>query len=127
LGNKVNTKRLIITMFAVFVYIFISDFVIHGLILKETYMQTADLWRTEEEMKSFMIWMFLGQFIIAKFFTLIFVKGYENKGVAEGVRFGILMSGVSVGAMMIQYAVIPMTTDLIIAWIVLGILQTIGA
>lgn len=125
--GKVNTKRLILTVLAVFVYIFVSDFIIHGVLLGETYKETAHLWRPEEEMKNFMPWMMLAQLMIAKFFSMIFVKGYENRGIAEGVRFGFLMSGFGLAPILIQYAVSPIPGSLIGAWIALGLIQTIGA
>lgn len=35
------------------------------------------------------IFIYLGALAFSVFFTLIFIKGYEGKGVGEGVRYGI--------------------------------------
>ena len=67
--GKVNMKRLILSVIAMFVFIFASDFVIHSLLLGKTYKELAHLWRPEAELVSFMPWMMLGQLLIAKFFV----------------------------------------------------------
>lgn len=109
----------------VFLFIFISDWVIHGVLLKNQYAETAALWRTEE---SIIPWaLFGGQALIAIFFVAIFRKGYEGKGMIEGVRYGFLMAAFTTGSTMIQYAVAPYPLSLIGGWIGLGFLQSIGA
>lgn len=123
--KDVNFKSLLITMLAVFIYIFASDFIIHGLLLKSSYHATSELWRSESEMQSFMPWMLFGQLLIAKYFTLLFVKGYNGTGIMEGIRFGVLIGFFSVGAQCIQYAVMPMPLSLLFSWAGLGLIQAI--
>lgn len=123
----INIKRLTIAVVAVFVYIFASDFVIHQLILGSKYQAIPSLWRTPEEMKNHFIWMFLGQLLIAKYFTFIFAKGYEGKGIAEGFRFGILAGLFTMGGVFIQYAVYPLPCEIFLAWCGLYLVQSVGA
>src|SRR5688572_30699961 len=104
LGNT-NIKRLSMAIAAVFVFIFATDFLIHSVLMKDMYASNASLWRTEAEMQSHFGWMLLGQFLIAKFFCVIFARGYENKGIWEGARFGVLMAPMSMGGFLINYAV----------------------
>jgi len=62
--------------------------------------------------------------VLASFvFTYIFVKGYEGKGLWEGVRFGIIISLFStvptgLGAWMI----FPVPVPLVVIWILNGLL-----
>ncbi len=121
--KNVNRKRLVMTVFAVFVFIFISDFVIHGVILSDTYKQTASLWRPEQEMHSYMLWMMIGQFLVAKFFSTLFARGYEGGGAMEGFRFGVLASPLLVAPSFVSYAVTPMPQFLLWAWVGLGLIQ----
>jgi len=123
--GKVNLKRLVLTNFAVFAYIFVSNFIIHGVILKNTYMETASLWRPESEMHSQMLWMLLGQFLIAKGISSLFAKSYEKKGVKEGIRFGLFAAPLYVGPYFIQYAVTPIPMSLLFAWVGLGFIQVV--
>jgi len=108
-----------------FVYIFATDFIIHGIFLKDAYAATQSLWRTESEMQSMMTWMFLGQAIIAKYFTILFIKGYEGTGLMEGVRFGLYIGFFAVGGYCIQFAVSPLPISIFVAWLGLGLLQSV--
>jgi hypothetical protein len=123
----VNVKKGVLAILAVFAYIFLTDILIHGFALKGMYAATASAWRPEAEMQSNMLWMCIGQFIMAKYFVWIFAKGYEGKGLMEGARFGTLMGLFVVGTYFVQYAVQPLTFELLAAWAILGTVQSIGA
>ncbi len=127
LTKGVNLKKAVIAIVAVFAYIFVTDIFIHGIALKGLYAATASAWRPEAEMQANILWMCIGQFILAKYFVWIFAKGYEGKGVMEGVRFGALMGLFVVGTYFVQYAVQPITLEILAAWSVLGTVQSIGA
>lgn len=123
--DGVNQKRLAFTILALFGYIFASDFIIHQLILGESYKATASLWRPEDEMKKMCGWMLLAQIVIATFAAILFAKGYEKKGLMEGVRFGFLLGGYTVAPFLIQYVVFPIPRSIVAAWVVLGFVQVI--
>jgi hypothetical protein len=123
--SGINLKRLIAAILAVFVYIFLSDMIIHGWLLAGAYAQTASAWRSQEQMQAFFPWMLLGQFIIAKYFVWIFAKGYEGKGIGEGIRFGSLIGLFSAGGSFVQYAVYPISLTVVLSWCALGLIQSI--
>ena len=120
---SVNCKRLGVAFCAVFAVIFITDFILHGILLKNLYLQTAAAWRTEAEMQGHMVWMVLGQALTAFMGAWIFAKGYEGKGLGEGVRFGLLMGGFSSGHCLIQYSVSPVPCSLLGAWVIGTVVQ----
>jgi hypothetical protein len=121
----VNWKRLALSIVAVFAFIFVSDFVIHGKLLAETYKATASVWRPESEMMSYMPFMTLGQLVIAAFFCLIFTYGYQGRGAGEGVRYGLYMGGFSAGPMLGQYAYLPVPGSLVFTWVFAMLFQAI--
>ncbi len=125
--KNVNIKSLCITVVAVFVFIFMTDFLIHGCILKGAYHESASLWRPESEGHSYMIWLILAQLINAKYLSILFAKGYEGKGVIEGIRFGILVAPLMVATSFVWYAVTPLPMSLMWAWVILGYIQGVGA
>lgn len=86
-----NTKRFVMASSSVFLFIVIYDWVFHGVVLEEIYQQTANLWRPESDMEFYFIWLTLGQFIFSMIFSLFFLRGYENKGMVEGIKYGALM------------------------------------
>lgn len=123
----INKKRFVLATIAVFVFIVLTNIVIHHFIMGSIYDATATLWRPKPEMGDYRVWLFLGQLIVAKFFTLIFIKGYEGKGWIEGVRFGLWMGLFCIGGNLIAYATQPMTCEIICMWSALGTLQFMGA
>ena len=74
-----NLKSLLITTLVAFVTVWASDFLIHAVWLSATYGETKQLWRSEAEMLEKMPLMFLGQFLIAAGFTLIFAAFVAEK------------------------------------------------
>lgn len=118
-----NFKKMIICTFVVFLAVIFSDFIIHGIILKNLYVETGSLWRPESEMPAYMGHMFLGQFIASFFFSLIFAQGYRNTGMMEGVRYGLILGGLEMGRNFIMHSVAPYPVSLTLSWIVFGFVQ----
>ncbi|MFQ5606882.1 MAG: hypothetical protein ACE5GA_02965, partial [Candidatus Zixiibacteriota bacterium] len=100
-----NTSRYIWGSVAVFLYLFLIEFVFHGVIMSDTYQQSAHLLRPEAESSALMIWMALGFLILAFGFCYIFTIGYKGKGIIEGVRYGLYVGiAFSVSTNLINYA-----------------------
>lgn len=119
-----NWKKLSISLIVVFIVHEILNFIIHVLILGATYQAMAGTWRPD--MEQWMWVMYIGDLIFAFFFVFIFAKGYEGKGIIEGVRFGLLISGlVIVPGMLAQFSAYNVTFALTVYWIVFGIFQLI--
>lgn len=119
-----NIKRFFGATLAVYVAIQITDPIIHGAILGPTYEALKHIWRPD--MMSKMWIMFITSFIFSILFVYIFSKGYEGKGLLEGVRFGIItglfMNGVG---MFNQYVVYPVPFTLALQWFIFGMGQFI--
>ncbi len=114
-----NKGRYIIGSLAVFVYLFLAEGIFHTYIMGDFYQQSQDLLRGEAGAGDFIIWMILGFLILAFGFCYIFTKGYENKGMGEGVRFGLYVGiTFSVSASLINYAVFPYPTSWVVGWII---------
>ncbi len=120
-----NFKKLIICTFTLFLAIIFSDSIIHGMILKNLYAETASLWRPEGELSAYTGHMFLGQFIIAFFFSLIFAQGYRSTGIMEGVRYGLMLGGLQMGQNFIMHAVAPYPVSLTLSWICFSFVQLV--
>jgi hypothetical protein len=120
-----NKKKFAITFAAVLVTVFVSNFVIHQLWLKEAYLATASMWRPHAEFPNFMCYMFGGQALVALFFSWIFIHGYKGGGIKEGVRFGLLMGGFQTGGILINYAVSPLPCSLACSWIAAAFIQSV--
>ena len=84
-----NVKRWLLASLGVYVAHHILDFIIHGVILAGTYKATADVWRPDMESKMYIFWITAA--IFSLLFVYIFTKGYQGKGIMEGVRYGLWM------------------------------------
>lgn len=103
------SKRLLIHSVVVFLAFSLYGFVVHGILLEDTYAQQPGLWRSEAETEALMHWIFIAYALMAVVFAMMFAKGYEDRGLGEGLRFGLL-TGVLIGAVnLIFYAVQPST------------------
>jgi hypothetical protein len=115
-------KKLWLGVLVVFVVIAVCEAIVNMLLLSSAYAATANLWRPTAEMK---IWLFYVIYlVVAFFFTLIFSKGYEGKGVMEGLRYGfyvgILMS---VPMALGSYASMPIPSCLAVQWFIYGLIE----
>jgi peptidoglycan biosynthesis protein MviN/MurJ (putative lipid II flippase) len=115
-------KKLWLGVLAVFVVIAAWETIVNMVLLSAAYHATASLWRPEAEMK---IWLFYVIYLfVAFFFTLIFSKGYEEKGVVEGLRYGFY-----VGMMMAvpmaygTYGSMPIPYSLALQWFIYGLIE----
>ncbi len=112
-----NWTKFFIAFVAVWVFEFIFEFIFHAKIMHSYYLETSALWRPEADFNSHFPLLVLGQGVIAFFFTMIFVRGFgSGGGTAGGFRYGALLGLLCCGANLIQYAVQPLTTTILIAW-----------
>ena len=106
--------RTIVAIVAVFVGWEAVDFVVHGVLLKETYAATAALWRPEAEMK--MGVMLLAVFLAALAFVGIYQRIARDKGLVKGLEYG-LWFGFAAGSMAYgTYAVMPIPYNMALTW-----------
>ena len=115
-----DMKKTIGAIVAGYVVQFGGNFLIHGVWLKQDYINTASLWRSSEAMNSRMWAMFLGVLIYAVGAVLIYVRGVESKPwVGQGIRFGILLALVTtVCNSLISWVTMPMPHMLAVKWMI---------
>lgn len=118
-----NNKTLWIGFVVVFVLMQAYGYLIHQVLLTDTYMSLASAFRPEAEMMGMMWMMMVGSVVSLFLFCYIFTRGYEGKGIAEGIRYGLLI-GVffSVPMSVDQYVVYPLTGQLAVIWFVTGVI-----
>jgi hypothetical protein len=116
------SKKLWLGFVAVFVLVFLLDYVVNNFLMMSDYMETMQLWRPEAEMKVGVI--MVTQLFFAFFFTFIFSKGYEGKGLMEGLRYGFYVSlMMNVPGAYLTYATMPVPYMLALKWFLYGTVQ----
>jgi hypothetical protein len=115
-------KKVLIGFVVVFVLTFLLDYIVNMYVMMADYEATKQLWRAPEEMKIGVI--VVSQLFFAFFFTLIFSKGYEGKGIQEGVRYGVYVAlMMAVPAAYMTYATMPVPYSLSLKWFLTALVQ----
>jgi hypothetical protein len=115
-------KKVLIGFVVVFVAMIVMSFIVDGLILGSTYESLKSLWRPDMQSK---MWIYYIIMIVgAFFFSFIFSKGYEGKGIMEGVRYGLYIGiWMSIGMAYGTYAMIAIPYSLALQWFIYGVIQ----
>jgi len=117
-------KKVWLGTLVVFVLFVIFNFLVDGLVLGGTYMSLQQIWRPDMMSK---MWIFyVVNVFIAFFVTLIFSKGYEKKGIMEGVRYGFYVGMLmSIPMGFDTYAMIAIPFSLALQWFIYGVIEYI--
>ncbi len=119
-------KKVWIGFIAVYVAMVVTNTIIHMWLLAGAYHSEQMMKLMRPESDGTMWIYFVTSAIVSFFFTLIFSKGYEGKGMVEGVRYGFY-----VGLLMAtpwaydSYASYPIPYSLVLQWFLYGTVQYI--
>lgn len=115
-------KRFWMAFAACFVAGQVLGLLIHGVWLNATYMSMPDVWRPKEEMDSMMWMMMLAGALLTFAFCYIFTRGYEGKGVMEGVRYGLWIALLcAIPQAIDSFVIYPVPMSLAVKWAVSGV------
>ena len=118
-------KRFIVAFLAAYIFIFFWGWLLNGVLLKDVYAQTPNLWRSQREMMSLFHWVIIGQALIVFAFVTIYASGFAGGGVIAGIRLGLLLETAAIGMRMGIYAVQPFPGKLIVYGSVGGLIEMI--
>jgi len=119
-----NKKRYIIMSIAVFVIFLFIELFQHTVILKNSYLAHPDFMRTGGT--DIMVLNIFGGIIFSFMFCYIFIKGYEGKGIMEGVRFSLIISAlICIPKMIFEYANFNFPGSWPLIWFMFGIIATV--
>ena len=102
---------------AVVIVVNLINYLVHEVAMSDTYAQMADAFRPEAEMADKMWLLTVGALVYLFAFCYIFTKGYEGKGISEGVRYGAWMGlFLAVPMSVDQHVVYRVPGDVAIIW-----------
>jgi hypothetical protein len=120
-----NWKRFFIAFIAAYVFMFFWGWLLNGVLLKDVYAETPNLWRSQGEMLSLFHWIIIGQALLIFAFVAIYASGFAGGGVMAGIRLGILLEVAAIGMRLSIYAVQPFPGKLIVYGSVSGLIEMI--
>ncbi len=117
-------KRLAIGSIAMIVLLTVMEFVINMVILSGDYKAVTNVWRPTADMMSKMWVLYVVWAVVGIVFTYVFSKGYENKGILEGVRYGAVMSLlISFAPAYAQFVIYPIPYHIAMKWFLFGLAE----
>jgi hypothetical protein len=118
-----NHKRGVLALLVAFVFIFFFEFAWHGMLMKNAYMETPALWRTEEDLNSHFLFLILGHAVIAFAFTGLYVSKVGSQSAATGIGYGLVLGMLCAGGDLIRFAVQPLTAKILLMSIAGGLIE----
>jgi hypothetical protein len=118
-------KRFILAFIGAYVFLFVWGWLLNGILLKDIYAETPNLWRPQSEMMSLFHWIIIGQALIVFAFVMIYASGFAGGGILAGVRLGVLLEIAAIGMRMAVYAVQPFPGKLIVYGSMSGLIEMI--
>jgi hypothetical protein len=117
-------KKLWTGFIAVYVVMSLLNYIIHQVLLRDTYMKLIESGLMRGEEAGTMWIYFVTALVVSFFFTLIFSKGYNGTGMGEGVRFG-LYAGLLMATPFAYdtYASVPIPYGLALQWFLYGVIE----
>src|SRR5437763_11516957 len=71
-------RRFIIAFIAAYIFLFVWGWVLNGILLKDVYAETPNLWRSQTEMASLFHWIIIGQALVVFSFVMIYASGFRR-------------------------------------------------
>lgn len=117
-----NTKRFLMAVLAVFVTF---GFVYVGaeLIFEDQFKSASDAMNFREEVHMI---SWVGRVLYSLVFCYVFLQGYENKGVGEGARYGLLIGLLLIGLDLDWFGVTNVVLSDAVAWWVTDMVAAIA-
>ena len=118
-----NHTRGFLAFVCAFVLVFLFGFVWHGYLMKPSYLETASLWRAEQDFQAHFWILIVGHAVMAFAFTGLYVRKVGVNSAATGLGYGVVIGILCAGVAIIRYATEPLTTKILWMWIVGDILM----
>lgn len=123
-----NWKKFWIAFLLVFVAYLATNILIHTVILGDTYLkpEVQNSMRSDAEMGRYFWVRIVTIVVFSFFFTYIFAKGYEGKGLMEGVRYGVFIAIFFFFVTSFEVLIIfPIPYFIVWYWIIAGFVQSV--
>ena len=112
-----NWKNFFITFIVIYIVGGLLNYLIHGVVLMETYQSITDVWRPDMDRLMWLQW--ITPIFLTFFFIYIFAKGNEGKGIIEGLRYGLIIwAFMSIPTIYGQYMIYPLPYSLVLKWLI---------
>jgi len=114
-------KRFVFASIIAFVFVFIYEFLVHGILMAALYEQTANVWRPQEEAN--MAIMLLSQFLFAAAVAFFYPIVGPDTECKKAIPFGIGLGLVLAMPQLATYTYLPIPFKISALWAVIGFVK----
>lgn len=125
-NKKLCPLNFVITALGSFIFIFIFEFVWHGIILIDFYTNTPNLWRSSIDMPYYAKFAFLTQISLAFLLTFIYSQNYHDNNLATTLKFGFFAGLLIAIVQTAPFAYMPIPGELAFLWFIGSMIQILG-
>lgn len=121
-----NFKRYLMASIAFFIFVFLYEWLVHGVFLMGIYQQTSNVWRDFAVMEANMPLAMLFQLVFSLWTAFVFTQLFRKGGLVNGLRYGIYF-GVFAGILTASWYIwLPVPAVLGLSWFVSSIIEGLG-
>ena len=111
-----NWKNFFIAFVVIYIVGGLLGYIVHEVLLVATYQSLSEVWRSDMERLMWLPW--ITSLFFCFFFVYIFAKGYEGRGIMEGLRYGLVIwAFLSIPSVYGQYMIYPLSYSLVLQWL----------
>lgn len=122
--SKKMMKAMLIGGVLGFVFVFIYEFLVHGVLLKGLYDSTSSVWRPQEEANMFV--MALSHFLFALAIAFFYPVVGPDKNCKKAIPFGFGLGLVLAMPQIATYSYLPIPFSISICWALAGFFKAFG-
>jgi hypothetical protein len=120
------SKRALLAVIVIFIAFVAMDFVLHGVILEPYYAQSSALWRPQDQMMVWLIWLVV--LVGAAAFVYVYDRFFAAKGMKTAVVYGLVFGiGSGIGMGYGSYAVMPIPYAIALGWFLGTVVEALVA
>ena len=121
-----NTQKYLITSVAASVFFMAYGFLVYANLLADYITELMPAGSILPDADQNVMYIALGCLVLGFVLTYMFIKGLENRGIAEGLRFGLLVGLVFMGVYIISVGTSPTTLQAALTFGLLDIVMYMG-
>lgn len=123
--NSRMMKGMFLGGLAAFAFVFLFEFVVHGLLMKGMYEATMSVWRSQAE--SNMAIMLLSQFLFALAVAFFYPIVAPDKECKKAIPFGFGLGLVMAMPQIASYSYLPIPISISLAWAAASFVKAFGS
>lgn len=122
-----SARKVVGAMVAAFLVLVATNWVVHGILLRSSYLAIVLTFRPFVVIRARMWIMLVGQALFAIAFVYVYIRGLERKPwLAQGARYGVVIWVMTViPASLAEFVTMFIPHQLALHWILLGLAQLV--